>query len=551
MHRGLGLTDRSWVFIFSVFCWTGCPGSGQGGGATDTARLDLPEDSTADTPSTDDGDSPIDRGQDLEVDEPDAPDLPAGLVRPEDVVYRGAFRLPFVGEAPNDFAYGGEAMTFNPNGDPTGAADGYPGSLFIAGAAVDADEWDCVGDDCELVSVVRGSLVAEVQIPAPDLSRNTAELDVAGILQGFHDIRGDRYPTVGELSYFQIPKLGIEFLPPQGGQSSARLYMTWGQHLVSEGEEGWVAPLSWCDLDLSDPQTQGAWWVGDQHLFNVTDYLFEIPAAWADVHVGGRRLAVGRYRDGGQGGQGPAVIAVGPWLGQTGDDAPANGTHLDAIPLVQYPSVSDDDPTLRMTDYQHADEWIGGAWLTTDTTSALAIIGAKAVGEHTWYGWQSPAGDGVPCVESVEAYDAPGCQNADMTPCDRADTEICCEVGMEPCCAASEMDICNTTPQETARGWWSSRWDAQMVFYDPNDLAQVASGDIEPHVPQPYATRSIHEHMLLAAPETEDAMLGTGQQRRYVLGAVAYDRGNNILYVTELFGDAYQPIVHVFQINPH
>ena len=29
------------------------------------------------------------------------------------------------------FAYGGNAMTFNPNGDPAGPRDGFPGSLFI------------------------------------------------------------------------------------------------------------------------------------------------------------------------------------------------------------------------------------------------------------------------------------------------------------------------------------------------------------------------------------------------------------------------------------
>ena len=60
--------------------------------------------------------------------------VPAGgLLQPADLHYAGAFRLPDAGERPLTFEYGGAAMTFNPDGDPTGPADGFSGSLFVMG----------------------------------------------------------------------------------------------------------------------------------------------------------------------------------------------------------------------------------------------------------------------------------------------------------------------------------------------------------------------------------------------------------------------------------
>jgi hypothetical protein len=44
---------------------------------------------------------------------------------------------------------------------------------------------------------------------------------------------------------------------------------------------------------------------------------------------------------------------------------------------------------------------------------------------------------------------------------------------------------------------------------------------------------------------------GEGQQRRYRLGAVAYDRTRNLLYITEQNADptGEQPVVHVWRVK--
>jgi hypothetical protein len=44
-------------------------------------------------------------------------------------------------------------------------------------------------------------------------------------------------------------------------------------------------------------------------------------------------------------------------------------------------------------------------------------------------------------------------------------------------------------------------------------------------------------------------MLGTGDQRRYRIGDVTYDRNNGLLYVLELFADGAKPVVHVWRVR--
>ena len=99
------------------------------------------------------------------------------------------------------------------------------------------------------------------------------------------------------------------------------------------------------------------------------------------------------------------------------------------------------------------------------------------------------------------------------------------------------------------RGWWSSRFDAQIIFYDPAQLAQVASGTLEPWEPQPYASLDIDEVLYFNPPEWELDSLGRGDQRRMRIGAMAYNRASDLLYILELFGDEAKPIVHVWYMQ--
>ena len=126
--------------------------------------------------------------------------VPKGLIKPSDLQYLGAFRLPAEGgaEPADSWDWAGQAITFYPGGDPAGPADGFPGSLFATG----------LDTDCR---------VSEVAIPVPKVSKNLAELGEATPLQGFHDIRSGLFGTLTEL-----PRVALQYLPKQGGQASGK-----------------------------------------------------------------------------------------------------------------------------------------------------------------------------------------------------------------------------------------------------------------------------------------------------------------------------------------
>lgn len=428
------------------------------------------------------------------------------LVQPGDLTYLGAFRLPDRATgAPDEesWEYSGQALTYRPDGDPGGGGDGHPGSLFGTGH----DVWN---------------YVSEIGIPAPGTSRDLEMLNVATTTQGFYDVRGGLFDGLVEM-----PRVGMQYLPAQAGQTSAKLHLAWGAHNQDEGTPSDTPSHAWCDLDLSTPDTQGAWWIGDVSLYRVNGYMFEIPQEWADEYVGGARLATGRYRDGGWSGMGPNIFAYGPWLDGS---PPAPGTLLTTHTLLSY-SYAGGEHTID--NYQDADEWEGGAWVTAGGKTAVVFVGTKG-GGYWWYGYFSPAGDGMPCPYVPEPGEGGEvrCYNSDGTDC-----------------AEGLLDCGGHTYTVESKGWWSSRFDAQMIFYDPADFVAVLNGTLEPDEPQPYATLDIDGHLFLDPPVGTEVDCGTGDQRKCRIGEMAYDRERGFLYVLERFADDAKPVVHVWGVQ--
>jgi hypothetical protein len=432
------------------------------------------------------------------------------LLQPGDLSYLGAFRLPGGDERPQTFAYGGNAMTYNPDGDPSGAGDGFPGSLFILGH-----------DRLPYGELADGGQVAEVAIPAPAVSRSAAGLSEGSMLQGFHEVSGGLFAGLDE-----IPRVGLQYLSHPG--TGPKIHMAWGQHFQEERR----ASHALFSPTLSNPRPQGAWFIGDESLYSVNGYLFEIPKLWADTNLQGRYLATGRYRDGGWSGQGPSLFAYVPWTDSGGTLAPA-GSSLPRTVLLRYRNsyASEDVVSGSLRGYQHADEWEGGAWLTTASgKTAVVFAGTKGVGAKYWYGWAHPSGPNQPCVETEFLGQFPLCRLANGSPCPAEDLEGC----------SGHSDF---------RGWWSARFEAQIIFYDPAALAGVASGASPAEQPQPYSTMSLDGHLLLSAPEREVPMVGSGAQRRFRIGDLAFDRARGLLYVLELYADEAKPVVHVYRVS--
>jgi hypothetical protein len=290
----------------------------------------------------------------------------------------------------------------------------------------------------------------------------------------------------------------------QAPQTTGKLHFCWGQHFQFDP----VPSHGWCDLDLRKPQTAGPWRLGRYTNYATNDYLFAIPESWARLHAPGQLLATGRFRDGGWGGLGPALFAYGPW--NEGNPPARNAVLKKVTPLLLYGVQEDGVQELRVSDdrkmdgYSHADEWSGGAWLTVGDKSAVIFVGTKAVGK-TWYGFAN----GV-------VYPTSGDPNERVPP-----------VPPWP------FDV---------RGWWSEQISAQIIFYDPRDLAEVARGRKKSWEPQPYARLAIDKYLIEPGFQHQ-------RQKRYLVGDVAFDRAHAVLYIVERRADEERSLIHAFRLK--
>jgi hypothetical protein len=410
------------------------------------------------------------------------------LIEPSDLVYQGAFRLPdeyvtIWDEQVSFWSYSGRSMAYYSNGDPSGEADGFPGSLFAGGHDL-------------------SQFVSEISIPAPVISRNIADLPVAKTLQKPADITGGMF---GEL---EIPTQGLAILPGKNGEENSRLYFCWGQHF-----QGTEPSHGSCELDLSDPNPVGPWYFGNYTNYVTNDYLFEIPKSWADKYAPGMTLASGRFREGVWGGFGPALFAFSP---EVNGKLPAAGYRLKNItPLLLYGTQEEGGIEItttentRMNIYSEPDVWSGGAWLTDDDRAAVIFSGTKAVGKY-WYGFANGVVWDYECAE----HDPPDCPDVPEWP-------------------------------YSERGYWAEDVESMILFFNPSDLAAVATGQMESWEPQPYATWSIDEYLY------DQPGYNYERGKRQMLGSCAFDNDNGILYVFErmVADDEEKSIVHVWKIN--
>jgi hypothetical protein len=338
--------------------------------------------------------------------------IPSELIQASDLEYQGAFRMPDgeTGSEVKSWAWGGFAMTYYPHGNPGGPNDGYTGSIFATGHA-----WEYQ--------------ISEISIPVPVRSsdKNLSELNIAETIQGFQNIL--------DVGHLEIPRVGLAYLSKQGEQSGDKLYFCWGAHFQEAND----LTHGWMELDLHNPLTQKGWFIDcPHHVYNTNDYMFTIPAYWADEHTPGKLVATGRFRDGGWSGQGPALFAIGPW---NQGNPPVFGTSLEFVTLLRYTSSEDyGEESYTMNAYHHSDEWSGAVWVTAGNKAAMVFVGTKGVGE-CWYGDE----DG-PCLDC-----------------------------------------------EGDRGWWSTEFKGKFVFYDPSDFSSVAAGEIESWEPQPYTSLDVDE----------------------------------------------------------
>ena len=246
----------------------------------------------------------------------------------------------------------------------------------------------------------------------------------------------------------------------------------------------------WSNLNFSNLSVDGNWKLGNVPLGAVGEYLFEIPQSWADQYTPGKYLANGRKRPGQGGGSwGNSLYAFGPW---NDGNPPANGTVLNAMTLLYYADIN--QGYIADSGFSFGDDWFGGAWLTMEDKQAVIFSGRRAIRNFE---------------NGLEYYGIPLLDHASA---------------------------------QGGKGYYSNPYYYAILFYDPKDLADVSLGVKQSYEPRPYAVFNPSKYMF--RPESGS--------RKTILGGVAYDRNNSLLYVIQLLTEGYyprRPIIHVWKVN--
>ncbi len=373
---------------------------------------------------------------------------------------------------PEDFNWGGEAIAYYSDG-----GEGQTGSLFVTN-----------------VNQPENGLVGEVSLPSPIISaqKNIESLNEAVMLNQPVDIRPS---NVNSWDYVDIWRTGLEYIPDE-----ERLYSAWSIHYTVSEEKH--ASIGCCDAaDLMGSPKYGAWYVGQVNSppldAMMSDWLFSIPQLWADSNCSGRNIVVGRCRDGGLSGLGPTMYA----FSKAGTTPPSANSELEFTTLLEYGSVYETDnynfPN-SIDGYKHSDDWRDAVWLSAEDQIAVAVIGNKALG-HNWYGY-----NGEWMHHDWVIADVP------------------------------YPEFWETDPD--GKGWRAHNRQPMVIFYNPDDLAKVASGLMSTYEPQPYAALRISKSLFFGS--------------HHEIFSAAFDSQNGILYVTEFVRELEgRLLLHAWRIN--
>ena len=423
-------------------------------------------------------------------------------VQPGDLTYLGAFRLP------DDFNWGARGMSYYPDG-----AGGEGSLLITASEALRTPDGEACYeglDDC-------AAYFAEVAIPDPAQEAEWTALPVASFLTEPTTFDDGLVQTVHPAHAFVT---GIQYMPRQGSQVSDKMYGSLNEwYPGGYGDKSF--PTVWLS-NLDGTDARGVFHVGPEtdplyHGRKMGDFLFTVPAWYADAYLGGRILVTGRSRGTpvgsdsvttAGGSQGPTLFAFMPLT----SDNPSAETELDALPLlyyrVKYPGCAGPDIGVGgapvdcdYPNFSMCDSWDGGSFIGTQEKNAIVLLGHKGT---------------TNCYYCDETGDDPEC---DVEP-------------PIPECAR----YCNES-----RGYHCGPYYRQIIFYDSNQLASAAQGTVSPWEVLPYEIWEPPDFFL-----TGDNVCGG-------VGGMTYDDATRRLFVTERGLGGYRgenaAVVHVWQVN--
>ena len=382
-----------------------------------------------------------------------------------DITYIGAFKLPSPGSGNVWQCF--DAAGYN-RPDMSMSGDG---NLYVMGGPG--------------TTVTQDWRIAKISIPTP-LDTTYENLNTASLLVNLTDVDGfDQsgcYTRMG----------GMTYMPAQGSQSNAKLYISLYASYSSlnvydydcDSVDELNGSLAWGEDNLSAFNRQGWWKLNGPTVSYYGKYLFDAPTSLSWLN--GKYLITGYCRGGGSPSEGPTMYAIDPWNYCGGDpidcdaNPPSDGTTITELKLLEYDS---DIPNI-LSDGAKNDAWSSGVWVTVGNKSAIVFYGQKRLRTIANWEWSYP--NGPPFVSS---------------------------------------------PNE---GYHDEPGRSVLLFYDPADIQAVAGGSKEPYEPQPYAIVELGPYLY------------NGYSTSKIEYGMAYDRTNQKLYIRET-SDSYNAI-HAFSL---
>jgi hypothetical protein len=341
--------------------------------------------------------------------------------------------------------------------------------------------------------------VSEVSIPTPKVSKNkrVGELNTAHTLQPFTNV------FKGVIDYLEQPRVGLCYLPSKLKSGKGRIHFSIGLHLQDTGFDRSHGSF---ETSLSNLKLEGLWIFGGYSGYVTNDYMCKIPEAFANANTRGQLLATGRGREGPWAGGGPALFAY----------TPSKDTDFAITPLLLYgkqipglPEISSSKKQ-QIPDYSDSDRFRGCAWVSKGSNGAVVFTSTKAIGK-SWYGFANGVRWNYQCGQSGH----PSCPEVPKFPYDD-------------------------------RGFWAEDFKAQLIFYDPKDLAAVAKGDKKTWAPKPYAVMDLSPFFFDPKYSKQDLI----NYKRDFVGAICFDDKHGVLYITEpLAEEDGRSIIHVFKVK--
>jgi len=329
----------------------------------------------------------------------------------------------------------------------------------------------------------------EISIPTQDINSDWEQLPMAGLISPIRSFDGNLIERdMGDYSEYSFAS-GIEVIPAQGSQKSPKLYGSIDCWYCVDDQS--YPSVFFSELDGTNPR--GMFHVGKRempyHINKAGDFLFTVPKWYADKYLGGRWLITGKARGTETGSMGPSLLAFTPW------DSENPSGDFDAVFMLYYPFLFDcgapnvtNKALCTYPEFTMCDKWEGGSFIESGDKRAIIMAGRKGLGVNHY---------GLPRAGDCSMY----------------------------------------------KGYHCDPYEAQIIFYDIEELGEVALGNNDPWNITPY---------LIWRPDVFYNMDNNGQSCSEI-GGMAYDSENKKLYLIEKSLPKYntddKAVVHVWSIN--